>query len=213
MSGFRVMSKPWDIPPQGGAGKRGDETEDILYLAVGRALTKWEGLEATVAFLFAVLTGGTDDRYYEPAARVFGATMSVLVRGDMILNAAEGFFHYFESHGLHNETQAYHSDLKELIKQYKNWSSRRNDIAHGYVTATTLPDNNLEGTYTTTYLLCPSHGSSRKWSFHLHPLYQLKASEIDKFAVAFEALDESFRGYSAKLDQWRKATLIELRTR
>ena len=206
-----VMSKPpWSIPA---AHKRktGDPAENTIYLAVGRALTKWEGLEAEIASLFAVLTGGADRWYFVPSVRAFGVSKSSIVRADMIERAAEAFFLYFDSKGLHNETMVFETELKALMKAYTGWVARRNDIAHGYVTATGHPDYLAEKQlFITTYLLLPSH-SSLKWpiDWDPDPAFKYRGSDIDKFAAEFEALDKAVSAYSHRLDQWRKETLAK----
>jgi hypothetical protein len=194
--------KLWDRPPEASAlapehRSGGDATEEVLHLAVGRALSKWEDLEAGLAYLFSILAGGKDDRHYLPAANIIGATRSVNTRCEMIRDAATGFAQYCEFMGMYEEAEPYLTELKKLMKAYAGWSERRNDIAHGSVTSTT----NQSGT---TYLLCPSHGNTRKWSPRTFPLYQYKAEEIDKFAAGFDELNASIRAYSERLEEWQK---------
>ena len=44
----------WDIPP---LAEIGDPDPNIIFTAVGRALTEWEHLESALSQLFAYLVG------------------------------------------------------------------------------------------------------------------------------------------------------------
>src|SRR5256885_1916125 len=141
------MSTPWDMPVSGPL-RPGNKNPDDLYLAVGRALTKWEGLEAEMSALFAVVTGGTDQWYYVPSTRAYGAVNGTGARADMVSKAAEAFFleHYASVNRDERQTElsTFETDLKEIIKAYRGWAARRNDVAHGYVTEGGHPDYGAE---------------------------------------------------------------------
>jgi hypothetical protein len=49
------MANPWDIPPSAPL-RAGVRNEDELFLSVGRALSRWEGLEAEMGGIYAALT-------------------------------------------------------------------------------------------------------------------------------------------------------------
>jgi hypothetical protein len=206
-----VMPNPWDIP-YSRKMKRGDLSEQTLYLAVGKALTKWEGLEAEIAGLFGVLTIGSEYWYYKPALRAFGAVNSTVSRADMIFHAADAFFAHFSAvTDVYLETLPLQAELKEVMKAYSGWAARRNDLAHGYVTANTTIDYESGGTdLITTYLLCPSHGNSKKWPLDWEPKYQYRADEIDAFSESFEELDKRVNDFATRLDRWRKESLPKL---
>jgi len=128
----------------------------------------------------------------------------------MILQAGRAFFHHFEQTGVPlAEIQLLEATIRDIIKHYSGWTGRRNDVAHGYVTAAQHPDYERGGVdIVTTYQLCPSHSNSRKWPLWTpileHPQYQYKAIEIVRFAEAFEALDKRTTEYAVTLDEWRK---------
>jgi hypothetical protein len=204
------MANPWDIPYQK-KFKWGDASEELIYQAVGRALSKWEGLEAEVTSLFGVITTGTDQWDYVPAVRAFGSVNSPVARAEMLSHAAEAFFDHFENFGLYDEAQPHRDELKELLVSYKGWSARRNDLAHGCVTTNYLPDMFKDDQpVTATYLLFPSHTSSKKWPLRWEPTYKYRASEIERFATEFESLHQRFSSYSDNLDRWRKDMLSRL---
>jgi hypothetical protein len=112
------MPNPWDVPYSAPL-RAGDRSEDIIFLTVGRALTKWEGLEAGMASLFAVLTSGADSWHYAPAVRAYGAVTSANTRADMILQAGRAFFHHFEQTGVPlAEIQLLEATIRDIIKHY-----------------------------------------------------------------------------------------------
>jgi hypothetical protein len=48
------MTNPWDVPP---LAEIGDTDANSIFVAVGRALTEWEHVEAALGQLFAFLVG------------------------------------------------------------------------------------------------------------------------------------------------------------
>jgi hypothetical protein len=197
------MSNPWDRPPSPHI-TRGDATAEAVYLAVGKALSNWEALEAEINVLFGVVTTGLQDWFYRPAVRAIGILHATRSKAEMITHAARAFFLHFP---IESETQQLEEELKAILSAYTNWTDRRNDIAHGCVTSSTQPDysNDPNGSETiTTYLLCPSHTATRKWGpITGEPIYQYRASEIDKCATGFEELAKRVRDFSDRLETWR----------
>src|SRR4051812_14304638 len=59
-------SNPWDIPPRP-KFRAGDRKREPIYLAVGKGLSAWEGVETAIASLFAVVTSSDDAFHYIPA--------------------------------------------------------------------------------------------------------------------------------------------------
>jgi hypothetical protein len=209
------MPNPWDIPVSAPL-RPGNQTPDDIYLAVGRALTKWEGLEAEMSALFAVVTSSTEQRYYVPATQAYGAINGTAARAEMIAKAAEAFFlelrALVDDDELRTDLSTFEAELKEILAAYRGWAARRNDIAHGYVTESQHPDYAADRpsaggppVMATTYSLCPSHGNSRKWHLiTVQPQYHYIATEIDQFADAFDNLGHRVSDFSARLDWWRR---------
>jgi hypothetical protein len=192
------MSNPWDAPPSAPL-RPGVKNEDELFVAVGRALSQWEGLEAETGGIYAALTTGPSERYLAPANRAFGTVTNTGARAEMIAHAAEAFFH---SH----PTKEIEAELKDILKSYRGWAARRNDIAHGCSTASNHPDySDDDQPIITTYCLCPSHGHSRKWALSMEPFYHYIPPEIDSFGAAFDALSQRVAAFAVRLDEWRKA--------
>ena len=194
------MPNDWDIPPQKHI-KLGHDSPDPIYLAVGKALTAWEGLEADLGYLFAVFSAGNDHAHSLPAIRAFGAVNGTGTRKDMINFASAAFFAERSDRA---QCENFQAELKTLMTSYTGWSARRNDIAHGYVTENRMPDPfKVDLTMITSYLLCPSHGASRKWPLNWEPNYQFKAEDIDVFARGFEKLADGVRDFAGRVERWR----------
>ena len=182
------MPNPWDVPSSAPL-RPGVKDEDEIFVSVGRALSRWEGLEAEVSGVYAAIATGSDERHIAPTIRAFGTITNTSSRAEMIAHAAEAFFHAHPAMQLEAE-------LKDILKRYRGWAGRRNDIAHGCSTASDHPDYTDENQPTiTTYCLCPSHGHSRKWALSMEPLYHYIPFEIDAFGVSFNALKRD--GFSA----------------
>src|SRR5712671_3111262 len=96
--------------------KIGDPKPDLLFLAVGQALTKWEIVEAQLGLLFAILTGAKDV-HYQPSVRAFGVVTSTATRADMITHAAEAFFENCLAVG-ETEYAELNSECSGLLKAY-----------------------------------------------------------------------------------------------
>lgn len=218
------MAKPWDVPASAPL-RPGNRNPNDIYLAVGRALTKWEELEAEMGALFAVVTGGSDQWHYVPATEAFGVLNSPKTRVEMIEKAGQALFMHFYSMA-DAETAVdcapYEKELENIIGAYTGWTARRNDVAHGCVTTSEHPDyevydkSEVSGgePLITTYSLCPSHGNARKWHIEtVEPKYHYKAEEIEKFADAFGDLAKQVSVFSSRLDQWRKEMTGKLRPR
>ncbi|NEV76648.1 hypothetical protein DYI24_06280 [Rhodopseudomonas sp. BR0C11] len=172
--------------------------EEELFRAVGYALTHWEGLEAELGGVYAVLTAVSEERYVAPTIRAFGVVTNTNSRAEMIAHAAEALFWLRPMEELEIE-------LKDILKNYRGWAARRNDIAHGCSTASQHPDYDAEDQPNiTTYCLCPSHGHSRKWALSMEPLYHYIPAEIEAFGSAFDALAHRVADFSERLEAWRK---------
>jgi hypothetical protein len=200
------MANPWDAPISAPL-RAGVRNEEELFFSVGRALTKWEGLGAELGGIYAAFTTGPSERYAAPAIRAFGTVTNTTSRAEMIAHAGEAFFYLTPFHIMPNYEHirvALESELRDTLKSYRGWAGRRNDIAHGYSTASQHPDYTDEKQpIITTYSLCPSHGHSRKWEMNMEPAYHYIPHEIDSFCLAFDNLALQVRIFAAKIDVWR----------
>lgn len=202
------MPNAWDIGSSPHV-KIGDEHAEKLFTEVGRALSKWEGLEAANGVLFAVLTSGPFAWQHQPALRAFGTVTGTMPRSDMILKASEALFENFNAHGADvSVTTEFQLQIKLAMKNYMGWASRRNDIAHGCVTENQTNDyREDDAPLKTFYLLCPSHTNSRKWHLTAEPVYQYRADEILGFGNAFEELETVTNSLADSVGFWFQANI------
>jgi hypothetical protein len=151
----------------------GDSNAEVLYASVGRALSNWEFLQFSLAFLFAACSGAA---FPYPVMRAFGQSMLVTAKLDMIQYAADA------SLASHKDLLARVTDLVKLVRGYND---RRNDIAHGVVQIFT----------TSSHYLIPTAGTSRKYPVYAGggeiplPEYCWTAAQIDRYAKAFARLN------------------------
>jgi hypothetical protein len=195
------MGNSWDIP-YARKFKVGDPNPELIFQAVGKALSNWEGLVADLTSIFAVLTAIDEPWSFNPAVRAFGSVQGAAAKSEMVQQAAEALFHNFETQ-LNVDCDVIRQEMKGLLREYNGWSNRRNDIAHGYVTETKMPDyTNDVQPIISTFLLMPSHTTSRKWPMDWEPSYKYLASEIDAFGVAFDELAARVEIFAKKLEGW-----------
>jgi hypothetical protein len=89
-------TKPWDVPPP---PVRGDADKEVLFAAVGKALSSWETLEGRLALIFGHLVSPKGDDL--PALRAYGALLTSHGRCELLLGAAEGAFFLSPNEQLH----------------------------------------------------------------------------------------------------------------
>jgi hypothetical protein len=200
------MGNAWDIP-YAEKFKVGDPSEDAIFVAVGKALSRWEGVVADLTSVFAVLTATDEPWNYNPAVRAFGTVQGAAAKSEMIQQGAEALFHNFERQLCVN-CDSIRNELRGLLRECGGWGARRNDIAHGYVTESRAPDYTKdEQPIVSTFLLCPSHSASRKWPMDWEPAYKYRAAEIEKFGASFDELADRLRVFSRELEDWKLKTI------
>lgn len=152
---------------------QGESDPEVLYASVGRALSNWEFLQFSLAFLFTACSGAA---FPYPIMRAFGQSMLVTAKLDMIQYAADA--------SLVRE-KALLERVKNLVSSIRGYNDRRNDIAHGVVQIFAP----------SAYYLLPTAGTSRKYpvydgvEFPL-PAYCWNATQINRYAKAFQKLDK-----------------------
>ena len=208
------MPNPWVRPDLGSPFRNGDCDSDTLYLAVGKALSSWERLEGEIARLYAAIIG-VDDKYYlsQPIIRAFGTPNSPATRADMVAVAAASTFYSlgFQS-GLEpaqlperDGVDALSAELREILKSYRGWMARRNDVAHGCVTTREI-DGGANAKPEVFHLLFPSDGNAAKWCEILgEPDYAYEAQQIDDFCAAFDNLRVRVSAFADRVSTFRRA--------
>lgn len=212
------MPNAWDRPGTGSPFRLGHATPEPIYLAVGQALGKWERLEGEMAHLYSQFLGRSEGpEFHIPAVRAFGTLTSPATKAEMIAAAAEAYFHRLAfdvrinaNAAVMQELATVEAELRNTLKSYRGWMSRRNDIAHGYVAQTGPWDDN-----SVTHLLYPSECSTNKWCVVVgEPAYAYEAEHISAFGIAFEALEADVAKLCHDLSEFdRKARALLPRRR
>ena len=170
---------PWDRPLSW-SPSRGEENEDTLYVAVGRALTAWEVYEGYLSLLFSQFIAPTRDSI--AARRAFSAVRTHEGRLEMLKAAFEAYITFLPDKNIEEA-------VSQVIGRSKNWSARRNDIAHGCVQPVISNEKDaFVGEF--KYLLIPSYANTKDRTIHEAPKYAFTASDVLGYANGFRMLQE-----------------------
>jgi hypothetical protein len=118
---------PWDVRAR---ANQGDTLPSATFEAVGRALSSWESFEEMFSYIFSTLVGTAPHDIR--ALRAYGSILTFKGRAEMISAACEAFF--FE-----NPQAELEAEINAIVKAAVNFSSRRNEIAHGKLHALYVP--------------------------------------------------------------------------
>ncbi len=149
---------------------------DDTYAGVGRALTQWEEIELALSFLYGTFVGKPNDA---EAFREYGKGPIFDSRMTGLKEAAAKFFiahHHQELEGV----------FDKLAEDIRNFSHRRNEIAHG----TVRPMLWLRPSKTDpfTYCLIPSHYTKKKFDAAGLPVYVYTFWELAYYATWFSRM-------------------------
>ena len=185
------MPKPWDIPPR---PTTYDKDSEVLFAAVGAALSAWQYVEDGIASIFQLVLdaapkGGAYLNSMSPAERAYGSIVSFDGRAGMVEAAAEAFFD-------ENKSPNLHARLGKLLKVCRGWSSRRNEIAHGQIGGSPI-DLNL-------CALWPSEYSSRKRQVDYRAAFIYNSAQIKEFERQFFDLHEQLLDFWHDFRAWRQ---------
>jgi len=171
---------PWDILSP---SHHGDEDISITYLAVGRALSAWEVLEAHLALFYGIFKGvDAVEGLKERAGKVFRERSREVSRafGQFRITHPDQLFE--------GEFEAFMSDISML-------SDRRNDIAHGRVQVLQHYARGeaevASGKLRPLHMLAPSWYRDTRFEgpaggpYFPFPEYTYTASEINQYEVHF----------------------------
>ena len=192
--------KEWDRPIGSLTPNRmGDRSFDPLFLALGKAVSAWEGVQAATSSLYFAIRIGNSDTEGDPGFQAFGGLAMVHKRRKELEERSRLFL--TQDFGRNNDLAlSFETDLKRTLSAYVGWAERRNDIAHGYVTEARTPDYyNPEQRIITVYALCPSHARTGKW-LHGEPEYNYRAPDLDFFVERFRSLDDQFERLAKTAD-------------
>jgi hypothetical protein len=178
------MAHPWDRPLWPDKGE--DECEPI-YLAVGHALSQWADLEECISDLFVFFVGRGEVE--SPAVRAYTSIDGVRNRIAMVRSAADAWFERFPECALKENTL-------EALKICQEWSSRRNEIAHG---TTDLPVD----TPGATWFLYPGYLTKRRRTSRNNAEFRYNACQIEKMAEGFENTERKLWELIRSLREWQ----------
>src|SRR5260370_25399637 len=114
------MRHPWDVPP---LPTKGDDDIEDTYAGVGRVLSQWETAELELSRIYGLLLNRPDDI---EAIRLYGDPKIFEERAKGLAAAAEQYFRW----NPHQEAEA---ELSELMLLARQFSARRNELAHSIV--------------------------------------------------------------------------------
>jgi len=173
---------PWNPLP---VEAMGDEDSDVLFAAIGRALSAWETMEGLLARVFASLCRAE----FDGAVRAYGVVSSSSGRLDMLTEALESF---------PNRRVGEIANLPSLIKRIGRFGGRRNEIAHGVVWHFSADAKSLGH-----YLVPAMYNSRKRLSYEafiaMRPMttdlpwhaalkYAYNSSQVDYFRAQFTFL-------------------------
>jgi len=158
------MTNPWDKRPRQPIG---DDNPHDLWMAVGKALSAWEQLEEGLAMIFGQLV----DSRFGSAQIAYGKLSSPQGRSDLLLSAADWVLAGRDDNLL--------DEITRLSRAAGNFSSRRNEIAHGIVMGGFAHGRDL-GTY-----LYPPEYNSRKLLSRADRLAFVRKHGPDKYEFDF----------------------------
>jgi hypothetical protein len=196
--------RDWDSRLFKGPGERSPHP---LYEAVGLALSKWNSFEEEMSGIFCAMVA--DRAHFFPARRAFGAIRTFEGRSDMLRLVAEIYFTAYERPEISRLAPVtdLRAELKNLIKEWKDYNSRRNEIAHGVVKSfpnyeTKFNKNPPLVTNEFVHFLYwwgPAHFDSSKTSPLGVPTFAYNSADLKHYAEKFNNLRGPARAFGAKI--------------
>jgi len=176
----KLPTKPWNIPP---IPDHGDVDANLTYAAVGRAMSEWEELELYLARLYAAFTGVTPLKAISTSAYRNAAIFRERAR--VIEEVAKAYF-------IKHPNQEIEAEFSNLICEIREFSARRNDIAHGVVKLIWFGDTNAatldEALIRDEHMPAPATYRDKKFQGDRTPDYLFRSNEIDHFTDHFHNL-------------------------
>lgn len=194
------MNNLWDVRPP---PKIGDTNPDVLFAAVGRALSEWEFVESGLGDLFAILVGAPWGAYpiSEPAVRAYGSIPGFQSRASMLEEAAEGYFSRYRNDAERITNEGMKERVHRTISvECKNFSSRRNEIAHGRIMLFPKGQN----------FLIPSMYASKKTPVGQMMKYCYNSADIIYYSQQFTELAERVSELGRDIEAVRRVSLSKL---
>jgi len=177
---------------------KSDDTHEMIYQAIGQALTTWEGTEYLWVSLFCHFVEG---RPSNAAARALGSILSSKGRMEALDAASEV---YFQIHGVSKELR---DEYKFIRHHFDVARGRRNDIAHA-VTMNFLFGGGDDAAG--VFLIPAMYGNKKNFAFKppdgdrfsiLKSKYRLTVLDIDFMTGKFRQLQQAVLRFQGKFAQ------------
>lgn len=180
--------------------RQGDHDAEPIYTALGRALSAWEGVNASTRSLFQALHCKSAATEQQIVQELFDGLPKVHDRARLLRDLGDKVLGTGFPTG-DNRAMKLRKRIVSTTTRYIGWAARRNELAHGYVTQTQSPDYSQPSQrIVTAYALLPSHARSNLW-FDAEPEWNYLASDINEFARQFQNLDESFQDLAGSVER------------
>jgi hypothetical protein len=175
------MRHPWDVPP---LPTKGDDDIEFTYAGVGRVLSQWETAELELSRIYGLLLNRPDDI---EAIRLYGDPKIFEERAKGLAAAAEQYFRW----NPHQDTEA---ELSELMLLARQFSARRNEVAHSIV----RPIGNDDGPQ--RFCALPPQYEAKKFDSNDTPAFGYTSVELNALhAALYTELVEPAKRLSFKL--------------
>lgn len=177
----------------------GDADPNLVYIAVGKAIHRWEGLEDALARLALKLAGIPDEPHNYP---MIGKRNGMLRQRLAALEATAAY--YFSLH----PGQELEGEFASLIEDVTYLAIERHRIAHGHITMwgeIQLPEKMVKGE-AFTMEMTPLYRWAPPWygieKLKTNPV-GLNGAGIDEVSQQFEILHNRVHAFTEKIPQLR----------
>ena len=193
----------WERPvPQ----KQGDANAELLFSAVGRALTSWETVEKALALICLTFSETSDDKSANAVRQIFGSIESSAGRRSALYKLFEVYFSKYQ------DDPPIKTPFNQLMDAVSSASKLRDDIAHGIVTNLCDVDESGQAVDIGCFLVPSSYntGRNRPWivtkdreslvfNLYLRGKYRYTASNVLDITTNFNILRDRAAEYAFAL--------------
>ena len=190
----------------------GDDSIDLIFHAIGSALTQWEVLENNLFSMYMMFCELESASSYNAIRRSFGTIESSAARRIAIIEAAKIYF------GEEEYSRGSAKQFKKIFEAHEAATKRRNDIAHGVAHGFTI-NNESKG----FFLFPASYNSGRNTTFmvsdgsanapYLTETYRYTSSNIYSFTKKFGELSNlsmNFLNAAVKINGTPKIIIADM---
>jgi hypothetical protein len=172
---------------------QGDDDPNLTYIAVGRAIHSWEGMEQALAYLFLTLSGIHD---HPSNLAAYGAKHRKFIdRLSAVKAAAEAYF-------MKSPDQQIEGTFSGLVAEIEALAIERHRIAHGHISIVAewkLPEN-------VTGKIAITSRAKYRWAAPFYSTTQLRtdpfgigSKDIDRLTDEFMRLHNNVHAFTTSL--------------